>query len=145
MRNRIIFLLFVFVLANGFLLAQSKIKIKKAWLRPAARDMNSALFFEIVNNGDKPDTLIEAQSKIAGDVMIHESYSKGNDMMGMRMLKFVAVPPHALVKFKPKGLHVMIMDLNEELKIGQTKEFTLVFRKAGKVKVKAAVRDVPES
>ena len=128
----------VFINASN---AQSKIEIKKAWLRPAAKEMNSALFFDIMNDGNKPDTLFEAQSKISDDVMIHESYKKGNDMMGMRMLKFVAVPPHAVVKFKPKGLHVMVMDLKEDLKTGQTKEFTLVFRKAGKVKVKATVRD----
>lgn len=134
-------MLIIFLMGNVLLTAQSKMEIKKAWLRPAAKEMNSALFFDIMNNGDKPDTLVDAQSNISDDVMIHESYKKGNDMMGMRMLKFVAVPPRSVIKFKPKGLHVMIMDLKEDLKNGQTKEFTLVFRKAGTVKVKATVRD----
>ena len=136
-------IILIAVSVNGFLKAQSKIEIKKAWLRPAAKEMNSALFFEIMNNGSRPDTLFQADSKISDDVMIHESYKTGNDMMGMRMLKFIAAPPHSLVKFKPGGLHVMVMNLKEDLKIGQTKEFTLKFRKAGKIKVKATVRDNP--
>lgn len=133
----------LFMLLAGIIAAQSKIEIKNAWVRPTAKGENSALFFTIQNNGTKADTLIDASSNVSDDVMIHETYSKGKDMMGMRMLKFVAVPAHEEVKFKPKGLHVMIMEVKEDLKIGQTKDFTLVFKKAGKVKVKARVKDMP--
>jgi hypothetical protein len=141
MRLRIFLLLFVSAALNCSLSAQSKIEIKKAWLRPAAKEMNTALFFEIINNGDKPDTLVEASSKISDDVMIHESYKKGKDMMGMRMLGFVAVPPKSVMMFKPKSLHVMIMEVKEEVKIGQRKEISLVFKRAGTIKIKATVRD----
>ena len=141
MRLRIFLLLFVSAALNSSLFAQSKIEIKKAWLRPAAKEMNTALFFEIINNGDKPDTLVEASSKISDDVMIHESYKKGKDMMSMRMLGFVAVPSKSVVMFKPKSLHVMIMEVKEEVKIGQRKEFSLVFKRAGTIKIKATVRD----
>ena len=142
MKIKVVLLMLIY---SCLIFSQTKIEIKKAWLRPAAKNMNSALFFEIVNRGERPDTLVKAQSKTAEDVMIHETYSKGKDIMGMRMLKFVAVPPKTLVKFKPKGLHVMIMDLKEELKTGQTKEFSLIFKKAGKIKVKAMVRDTSEN
>ncbi|MCL4549496.1 MAG: copper chaperone PCu(A)C [Bacteroidetes bacterium] len=128
---------------SGLAFSQSKIEIKNAWVRPAAKGTNSALFFTIQNNGAKADTLIDASSKVSDDVMIHETYSKGKDMMGMRMLKFVAVPAHEEIKFKPQGLHVMVMDLKENLKLGQTKEFSLVFKKAGTIKVRAKVKDMP--
>lgn len=128
---------------SGLAFSQSKIEIKNAWVRPAAKGTNSALFFTIQNNGAKADTLIDASSKVSDDVMIHETYSKGKDMMGMRMLKFVAVHAHEEIKFKPQGLHVMVMDLKENLKLGQTKEFSLVFKKAGTIKVRAKVKDMP--
>lgn len=123
--------------------AQPKIEIKNPWVRPAAKGANSALFFTVINSGAKADTLVDASSKVSDNVMIHETYSKGKDMMGMRMVKFVAVPAREEVKFKPHGLHVMIMELKEDLKLGQTKEFSLVFKKAGTVKVKAMVKDMP--
>jgi len=119
----------------------SKIEIIDAWIRPAAKGGNSALYFVIRNSGEKTDTLIEAKSRIADDIMIHETYSKGKEMSGMRMLKFVAVPSKSAVKFKPQGLHVMLVDLKEDLISGQKKDFSLVFKKAGVVKVKATVRD----
>ncbi|MEW5843864.1 MAG: copper chaperone PCu(A)C [Bacteroidota bacterium] len=140
MKIKTILLLLIF---TGLVFSQTKVEIKNAWVRPAAKGANSALFFTIQNNGTKADTLVDASSKVSDDVMIHETYSKGKDMMGMRMLKFVAVPAHEEVKFKPKGLHVMIMEAKEDLKIGQTKDFTLEFKKAGKVKVKAVVQDMP--
>ncbi len=34
-----------------------KVEIKDAWLRTGAEGLNSALYFNIENNGDKPDTL----------------------------------------------------------------------------------------
>jgi copper(I)-binding protein len=141
MRVKLFLICLIIFSVNGFTIGQIKIEIKKAWVRPAAKGMNSALFFEIRNDGDKPDTLIEAKSKISDDVMIHESYSKGKDMMGMRMLQFVAVPPRSVVFFKPKSFHVMIMELKEDAKLGQNKEFSLVFRKAGMIKIRAVVRD----
>lgn len=133
----------LFLLFAGATAAQYKIEIKNVWVRPAAKGENSALFFTIQNKGAKADTLVDASSKVSDDVMIHETYSKSKEMMSMRMLMFVAVPAHEDVKFKPAGLHVMIMEVKEDLKIGQTKEFTLVFKKAGKVKVKAKVKDMP--
>jgi periplasmic copper chaperone A len=124
-----------------FAVKGSKIEIVNAWIRPAAKGSNSAIYFVIRNKEEKTDTLLEADSKIAGDVMIHETYSKGNDMSGMRMLKFVVIPPKSAVKFKPQGLHVMLIDLKEDLITGQKKDFSLVFKRAGVVKVKATVRD----
>jgi periplasmic copper chaperone A len=135
------FLNIIYFVGFGFAFAQNRIEIKKAWLRPAAKEMNTALFFEIRNNSDRPDTLVEASSKISNDVMIHESFRKGKDMMGMREQKFVAVPPKSVVIFKPKSLHVMVMELKEEAATGQRKDFSLKFRKAGTIKVKAVVRD----
>lgn len=140
--------LFVFVLVN-FSTAQenqnqkSKIQIHNPWVRVAAQGANTALFFVVENAGGKPDTLISAESKIADIVEVHETYSKGNDMMGMREVKFVEVPPKSKVEFKPRSLHVMLIDVVKDLKTGDKVEAVLVFKHAGKIKVNAVVQEMP--
>lgn len=123
--------------------SKSQITIHNAWIRPAAAEGNSAIFFEIKNSGNSSDTLLEAKSKLCEIVEIHESFRKENDMMGMREVKKVAVPPNGTVMFRPRGLHVMMINLFKEVKQGGKHEVILVFKRAGKIRVNAAVRDMP--
>lgn len=122
---------------------KSKIQIHNPWIRVAAQGANTALFFVIENTGEKPDTLISAESKIADIVEVHETYAKGNDMMGMRKVKFVAVPPKSKVEFKPRSLHVMLIDVVKDLRTGGKVDAVLIFKHAGKIKVKAVVQEMP--
>ncbi len=122
---------------------QSKIEIKNPWVRPAAQGSNSALYFVIENKENKADTLISAEFKLAGVVEIHETYKKDNDRMGMRAVDFIAVPAKSKVELKPGGLHVMLIDLQQDLKIDDHVEAELIFKHEGKLKIKAKVLDAP--
>ena len=123
---------------------QSLITIQDAWIRPAASKANSALFFEVVNNNNSPDTLLSAKSNLSEIVEFHETYKKGNDMMGMREVYKVVIPANSIVKFKPQGLHVMLIGVLKDIRLGEQHEVTLVFKNAGAVKVKAVVKDMPK-
>ena len=120
-----------------------KLKIKNAWVRPAVKGANSALYFVLQNNGSKPDTLIGAESKLADIVEVHESYKRDNDRMGMRPAGKLVINPKSELEFKPGGFHVMLLDLQKDFKIGDLFEAVLQFKYAGKIKVKAEVRDMP--
>ena len=120
-----------------------KLKIKNAWVRPAVKGANSALYFVLQNNGSKPDTLIGAESKLADIVEVHESYKRDNDIMGMRPAGKLVINPKSELEFKPGGFHVMLLDLQKDFKIGDLFEAVLQFKYAGKIKVKAEVRDMP--
>ncbi len=120
----------------------SKIELKDAWIRVSAQGSNTALFFEVVNNSDKPDTLLAAESNLAEVVEVHETFKRENDMMGMRKVNFVVIPPKSTIKFKPRDLHVMLIKLKSDLKVGDKGEAILVFKNAGKLKAEAAVRDM---
>ncbi len=122
---------------------QSKIEINNAWVRPSAEGSNTALFFILENKGNKPDTLLSAEAGVADIVEVHETYKKDNDKMGMREVKFVAVPAKSKVELKPRGLHVMLIDLQKDLRIGDEIEAALNLKHAGKIKVKAVVKDMP--
>ncbi|MEW6509222.1 MAG: copper chaperone PCu(A)C [Bacteroidota bacterium] len=140
-------ILFLF-LALGLNFAQNNnnrnigITINNAWIRTSAMGSNTALFFEVVNSSDKPDTLLSAESKLAKAVEVHETFKRENDMMGMRKVKFVVIPPNNTIKFKPRDLHVMLINLNKDMKPNDKGEVTLVFKTAGKIKVNALVRDM---
>jgi len=111
-------ILFLF-LALGLNFAQNNnnrnigITINNAWIRTSAMGSNTALFFEVVNSSDKPDTLLSAESKLAKAVEVHETFKRENDMMGMRKVKFVVIPPNNTIKFKPRDLHVMLINLTK--------------------------------
>lgn len=131
------FLLVTFILL--FNQTSNKLEIKDAWMRPAAKEMNSALYFKIVNNSDKPDTLYKISSDVAELAQIHETYKKENDMMGMREAKNIIVKPHSIFEFKPMGYHIMLINVNRDLKIGDKTEADLFFKNAGEIKINISV------
>lgn len=73
-----------------------------------------------------------------------------SSLLGFALLAGVAVvavacaaprgPAGGAVAFKPGGLHVMLMDLERDLKPGDTFSLTLKFEKAGARSVQVTVR-----
>ena len=109
--------------------------VNDAWARPASAGENGAAYF-IINNGTaSDDTLLSVSSDIASATEVHMSMADGNDVMSMQMQETVAIPAKEQVEFKPGGLHVMLVDLNRDLKAGDRVSLTLSFRNAGKVTV----------
>ena len=64
--------------------------------------------------------------------------------MKMRQIPRLAVVPGKTTELKPGGYHVMLMDLKQPLKAGDSVPITLMFEKADKsrqtVEIKAEVR-----
>ena len=119
-----LFLIIAFI--SVFISTGNNVEIKDAWLRTGAKGLNSALYFKIENNSETPDTLYKVSSSIAKHIQMHETYKK-NDMMGMREIKNLEVKSNSSIEFKPGGYHIMLMDLNKDLKPGDEINFTLFF------------------
>lgn len=115
------------------------LKVEGAWLRPAGKGMNSALYFEIVNNSNKPDTLYKVTSPAAELVQIHETF-KTNGLMGMREVRFVVVKPHSTLTFRPGGYHVMFIKLKKDFKVNGKVDAVLYFKTNKEIKIKALVK-----
>ena len=103
--------------------------------------MNTAFFFNVYNSSEIADTLISVESKIAKIVEIHETFTKGEDMMGMRSVDFVEIPAGTNFEFKPMHHHVMLIKVIDDLKIEGEGIVNLNFKNAGKIEVKAKVID----
>ena len=119
-----------------------KIKIKDPWMRVGAQGQATGLFFKIENNSDKADTLYKVEFEPAGKVEIHETYDAGNDMMGMREVKFIVIPTKSTFELKPGAHHVMLMKLKRDIVKGYEGTVTLYFKQAGKINIKAEAKDM---
>lgn len=119
-----------------------KIKIKDPWMRISAKGQTTGLFFKIENNSEKADTLYKVEFEPADKVEIHETYDAGNDMMGMREVKFIVIPAKSTFELKPGAHHVMLMKLKTDIPKGYEGEVTLFFKQAGKIVIKAEAKEM---
>ena len=119
-----------------------KIKIIDPWMRVGAQGQATGLFFKIENNSAAADTLYKVEFEPAGLVQIHETYDAGNDMMGMREIGKVVIPPKSTFELKPGSYHIMLMKLKQDIKKGYVGEFKLYFKQAGMIKIKAEAKEM---
>lgn len=52
-------------------------------------------------------------------------------MMGMRQVEFFTIKPKRTIQFQPRDLHVMLIKLNKDLKIGDPGEVISFFKRTG--------------
>jgi copper(I)-binding protein len=101
----------------------------------------SAAYLTISNAGKTPDKLVSIACACASSAMVHESRMH-NGISSMSMVGELTIPAGGKVRFKPDGLHVMLVGLRTPLKAGSTQEMTLRFEKAGTVKAAFPVKAV---
>ncbi|MCS6962917.1 copper chaperone PCu(A)C [Thermoflexus sp.] len=133
-----------------------RITIQDPWARPGAMGMGmehghgmshgggstSAVYFVAINDGDQPDVLIGAASDVAEKVEIHETKMEG-DVAKMQPVPRVEIPARGRVEFRPRGLHIMLIGLKRDLKVGDTFNLTLRFEKSGEIPISVTVKEMP--
>jgi periplasmic copper chaperone A len=115
------------------------ISVRDAWARPAPAGGQSAAYMTVANASAADDALLSVRSA-AGAAEVHQSTTGGSGMTGMQAMDRVVVPAHGSLELQPGGYHVMLMDLSADLVAGSTIQLDLVFEHAGKVVVRAAIR-----
>lgn len=120
--------------------AKQGIEVQNAWSRPTMQGGNGGVFLELQNHGPNADELIGASSEVAEIVEIHESKMEG-DVMQMRMIPSLPLEVNTKVTFKPGGLHVMLINLKQDLKTGDEFDVTLRFKDHEDITVRVVVRD----
>jgi periplasmic copper chaperone A len=119
---------------------KNPIEISEAWMRVGSLNRNTAAFFKIKNNTEINDTLFDVSSDLAKEVQIHETYSKGADMKGMRHVDEIVIKPHTTLEFHPDGYHVMFIGLNKDLAKGEVGKLSLYFKNNDKINIEAEVK-----
>lgn len=120
--------------------AQSGLAIENVWARPGNAGDNSAVYFSINNPGSSADVLRSASGTIAASVEVHMS-TMDNGVMKMQPQESVEVPARNKVEFKPGGLHIMLVNLKQDLKTGDRFELTLQFDQAGARTIQVTVKE----
>lgn len=123
--------------------AHAQTTITDAWVRATvAQQKATGLFAHITSaQGGK---LVSVSSPVAGIAEIHEMKMDGN-MMRMRALQSgLDLPAGQTVKLEPGGYHVMLMELRQQVKAGDSVPVTLVIEgrdgKTQTLQIKAPVR-----
>jgi copper(I)-binding protein len=112
-----------------------------AWARPStSMDLAGAAYVTITNGTGTDDALVGASSPAAQTVEVHETVAGDSGMMGMQPVGSVPIPAGGALELKPGAYHIMLIDLTQELKAGDTIQLTLTFEKAAPVTVTAEVR-----
>lgn len=137
----------VLIAALGAFAAQAQTTVKEPWVRgTVAGQKATGMFGQITSaTGGK---LVSASSPVAGVVEVHEMVMDGS-VMKMRAVPGLELPAGKAVELKPGGYHVMLMDLKQELKTGESVPVTLVIEGAGgkreSVEIKAPVKALADS
>ncbi len=111
-----------------------------AWARAAAAGGGSAAYFTLKNPTASDDALLSVTTPAADMAQVHETAVDGAGTAAMKPVDRVNIPAGDTVEFKPGSYHVMLMGLSKDLTVGGTVELDLVFEHAGKVVVKADIR-----
>jgi copper(I)-binding protein len=116
---------------------QGGVHVENAWSRAAMQGRTGVVYLTIVDQG-APDRLIAVASPVAGQAQLHQSFND-HGIAKMRDVGALSVAPGKPVTLAPNGYHVMLMDLKQPLKQGDTFPVTLTFEKAGQVTVTVTV------
>ena len=106
----------------------AEISIEDHWARVTPSGSGS-VYMEIINSSNEDDRLLSASSDQAGMVMIHRSIRDGDISKMIHVHDGVFVPKKNSIKLKPGDYHLMLMNVNEDLKLGDKITVTLNFEK----------------
>lgn len=87
---------------------------------------NSAAFMQIRNSSGEPRQLISADADVSNVTELH-NHIQDNGVMRMRRVDAIEVPANGAVELKPGSFHVMLIDLKQPLKEGDTVNIELRF------------------
>ncbi|MBA1149425.1 copper chaperone PCu(A)C [Ectothiorhodospiraceae bacterium WFHF3C12] len=120
-------------------LAADNLKITDVWARatpPGAPA--SAAYFRVTTDGPG-DKLVGVSSPVAGKAMLHRSV-ESDGQVSMEHVHDVPLSADNPIVFRPRGYHVMLMQLRRPLEAGKEFPMTLTFEKAGDVEVTVTVK-----
>jgi len=153
--GRVAAVLVVVALALGLLASvavahesSKDLKISDVWSRTSPSEAsNGVVYLTVKNTGSGANAIVGAKvpSSIAMETQIHETKVDANGTMAMSAVDQIDLPAGKTVKLRPGGYHIMLMELANPLKKGQTFKVTLQFESGKNQTVKATVRDTAAS
>lgn len=102
------------------------VQVSGAWIRVAVKGQSgTGGFMQLLSTQSM--TLTGFASEVAGSTELHEMKMDGN-VMRMRPIESLSLPPGQTVSLRPGGHHLMLMGLKQPLKDGDTVALTLLLK-----------------
>lgn len=126
--------------ASAFARTASGLEAGAAWSRAARRGGTGVVYLELRGAPAAADTLLGLDASVSPRAEIHRTVRRG-DLVAMEPLpEGLPVPAGGQVLLEPGGLHVMLLDLTEDLQAGDSIALTLHFAEAGDLSLQVPVR-----
>ena len=142
--KKIIGLIVVLVAFLSACSAPGDLEVHQAWVRPTAQGENAAVYLTIHNHSANADELTGATTTVADIAEIHESKMEG-DVMQMSMVTSLPIAADEEIIFTPGGYHIMLVNIKEELVLGEHMGLILHFKNHADIVVEVHIEDsMPE-
>ncbi len=104
-----------------------ELEIDGAWVRatPPNRDVTAA-YLVIRNLSDQPRELLSVETPAAEYTELH-TMRQVDDMMEMKKIEHLVVPPQGAAVLEPGGNHIMLFGVSRSLAEGDSVSLTLRF------------------
>jgi len=102
----------------------------------------SQLILTIDNVGDGGDRLVGARTEVALAVEVHRTEIEPSGRAVMRLLDDVELPAGSSTRFRPGGLHLMLIVPDSTVAVGGTFRLTLDFERTAPVTLEVEVVDL---
>ncbi|KES20087.1 MULTISPECIES: copper chaperone PCu(A)C [Pseudomonas] len=106
--------------------AQAAIEVGDARIRILPGDLPAAGYFTLTNDSPTSVTLEGAESPAFASVMMHQSVQR-DGTASMQHLMQVEIPANGKLSFAPGGYHLMLMQRQVPLAVGDKVQMTLKF------------------
>lgn len=117
-----------------------KVEFSNGWARPGSQGQTSGAYITISNGTASKDTLLNISSEIANKVELHESYKTDDGMSGMRPAGQQVIESGSSLALEPGGLHIMFIDLQNDLAMGDSVTVSFKFARIGNRSVSVPVQ-----
>ncbi len=108
-----------------------KVELSDGWARPGTKGQTGGAYLTIANGTASSDTLVAVNSTAAQSAEIHRTVQHDDGTMSMQRAGQQVIAPATSLELKPGGLHIMLMNLNRDLTVGDSLSLTLRFSRVG--------------
>ena len=120
--------------------SQETMIINDAWVREVPPGSSVSAAYMTIQNKGSDDKLIAISSDVSESAELHTSKVDDNGVASMEMVKVLEIPSGNTVEFKPGGMHIMLIGLNESLVGKESIDLTLDFSEAGEMQIVVPVK-----
>jgi copper(I)-binding protein len=117
-----------------------KFGVSQVWMQPGTTNGASALYFVVDNPTDRNDVLLGASTPAAQSAELRMTVKQSGGGKTTLPQPEVSIPAQTKVLFQPDGLYFALLNLTQDLKVGDQFMVTLNFKAAGEIQLTAKVQ-----